>query len=69
MKAAFQVMQNLYENRKTGEKAIGITVMVSGDFEKMLDDIMKKDSSYGDYSEVVGAAIRLGIAELQKGNK
>ena len=48
MSAAFQVMHNLYENRKTGEKAVGCTVMVSGEFQKMLDGILKKHPEYKD---------------------
>ena len=62
MSAAFQVMQNLYENRKTGEKA----VMVSGEFQKMLDGILKKHPEYKDYSGLMGVLVQKGLAELTK---
>lgn len=66
MSAAFQVMQNIYENRKTGEKAVGCTVMLSGDFQKLADNIMKKHPEFKDYSELMGEVVRLGINEITK---
>lgn len=66
MSAAFQVMQNIYENRKTGEKAVGCTVMLSGDFQKLADNIIKKHPEFRDYSELIGEVIRLGINEITK---
>ena len=64
MNAAFQVMQNIYENRKTGVKAVGCTVMISGDFQKLADDIMRKHPEFKDYSELIGEVVRLGINEI-----
>lgn len=66
MSAAFQVMQNIYENRKTGEKAVGCTVMLSGDFQKLADNIIKKHPEFKDYSELIGEVVRLGINEITK---
>lgn len=65
--SAFQVMQNIYENRKTGEKALGCTIMIHGEFQDLLDDLMKKHPEYKDYSEIMGAAVQLGVNELGKG--
>lgn len=64
MNAAFQVMQNIYENRKTGTKAVGCTVMISGDFQKLADDIMRKHPEFKDYSELIGEVVKLGINEI-----
>lgn len=64
MSAAFQVMQNVYENRKTGEKAIGCTIMFSSDFQKLADDIIRKHPEFGDYSEMMGEIVKLGVNEI-----
>lgn len=45
---------------------MGCTVMVSGEFQKMLDGILKKHPEYKDYSGLMGVLVQKGLAELTK---
>ena len=50
MKNPIRVTEAEYENRKTGEKATGCTVLIHGEIKAVLDQLMKENpeiKSYG----------------------
>lgn len=65
MKEEIKVMQGLFENKSTGEKAPGCTVIVSGELKEVLDQIMKENKQYKSYGQALAAVIELGISTLE----
>ena len=43
MKNSIRVTEAEYENRKTGEKATGCTVLIHGEIKAVLDQLMKEN--------------------------
>ena len=42
MKERVKVMQDVYENRSTNKKAVGCTVIISGEMKEVMDKIIAK---------------------------
>ena len=60
-----------FENDKTGEKVQGITIILDGKFKEVVDVLMKNNPGYMNYTEIVRDALFKGIntmIEEQKNN-
>ncbi len=72
MKNPIRVTEAEYENRKTGEKATGCTVLIHGEIKAVLDQLMKENpeiKSEGGVSVLApdeAQAVQARAAEAQK---
>lgn len=55
------ILNEEFENDKTGEKVQGITIIVDGKLREVLDLLIEKNSSYKNYTEIVRDAVFKGI--------
>lgn len=60
----FTIVEDDLQNGDTGELVKGVRIMVEGTFKNLLDSIIEKNSSFNNYSEVIGSAITSGITEI-----
>lgn len=58
------ILNEEFENDKTGEKVQGITIIVDGKLKEVVDLLMKNDSSYKNYTEIVRDAFFKGINSM-----
>lgn len=58
------ILNEEFENDKTGEKVQGITVIVDGKLKEVIDLLMEKNSNYKDYTEIVRDAFFNGINQM-----
>ena len=58
------ILNEEFENDKTGEKVKGITIIMDGKLKEVVDLLMKNDSSYNNYTEVVRDALFKGINSM-----
>ena len=47
------ILNEEFENDKTGEKVQGITIIVEGKLKEVLDLLMKNNPNYKNYTEIV----------------
>ena len=47
------ILNEEFENDKTGEKVQGITIIVEGKLKEVLDLLMKNNPDYKNYTEIV----------------
>lgn len=66
MKEEIRVIQGVFGNKSTGEKAAGCTVIVSGELKDVLDQLMKENRQYKSYGQALAAVIEIGIGTLEK---
>lgn len=64
MKEGIKVRESMFENRSTGEKATGCTVIVSGELKEVLDRFMKENPEYKSYGQALAMIIEIGIGTL-----
>ena len=55
------ILNEEFENDKTGEKVQGITIIVDGKLKEVLDLLMKNNPDYKNYTEIVRDAFFDGI--------
>lgn len=58
------ILNEEFENDKIGEKVQGITIIMDGKLKEVVDLLMKNDSSYNNYTEVVRDALFKGINSM-----
>ena len=58
------ILNEEFENDKTGEKVQGITVIVDGKLKEVIDLLMEKNPNYKDYTEIVRDAFFYGINQM-----
>lgn len=58
------ILNEEFENDKTGEKVQGITIIVDGKFKEVVDLLMKNNPSYNNYTEIVRDAFFYGINSM-----
>lgn len=58
------ILNEEFENDKTGEKVQGITIIVDGKLKEVIDLLMKNNPNYMDYSEIVRDAFFKGINSM-----
>ena len=63
------ILNEEFENDKTGEKVQGITIIVEGKLKEVLDLIMKNNPNYKNYTEIVRDAFFNGINSMIREHK
>lgn len=63
------ILNEEYENDKTGEKVQGITIIVEGKLKEVLDLLMKNNPDYKNYTEIVRDAFFNGINSMIREHK
>lgn len=63
------ILNEEFENDKTGEKVQGITIIMDGKLKEVLDLLMKKNPLYKNYTEMVRDALFSGINSMIDENK
>ena len=58
------ILNEEFENDKTGEKVQGITIIVDGKLKEVLDLLMKNNPDYKNYTEIVRDAFFNGINSM-----
>lgn len=58
------IVNEEFENDKTGEKVQGLTIIVDGKLKQVMDIIMEKDENYNNYTEIVRDSLFNGINNL-----
>lgn len=58
------ILNEEFENDKTGEKVQGITIIVDGKLKEVVDLLMKNNPSYKNYTEIVRDAFFNGINSM-----
>ena len=63
------ILNEEFENDKTGEKVQGITIIVDGRLKEVLDLLMKNNPDYKNYTEIVRDAFFDGINSMIREHK
>ena len=63
------ILNEEFENDKTGEKVQGITIIVEGKLKEVLDLLMKNNPNYKNYTEIVRDAFFNGINSMIRDHK
>lgn len=63
------ILNEEFENDKTGEKVQGITIIVEGKLKEVLDLLMKNNPNYKNYTEIVRDAFFNGINSMIREHK
>lgn len=63
------ILNEEFENDKTGEKVQGITIIVEGKLKEVLDLLMKNNPNYKNYTEIVWDAFFNGINSMIREHK
>ncbi|MGG0759225.1 hypothetical protein COM13_12170 [Bacillus pseudomycoides] len=58
------ILNEEFENDKTGEKVQGLTIIVDGKLKQVMDIIIDKNDNYSNYTEVVRDALFEGINNI-----
>lgn len=58
------IMNEEFENDKTGEKVQGITIIIDGKLKEVVDLLMKNNPNYKNYTEIVRDAFFKGINSM-----
>lgn len=63
------ILNEEFENDKTGEKVQWITIIVDGKLKEVLDLLMKNNPDYKNYTEIVRDAFFDGINSMIREHK
>ena len=63
------ILNEEFENDKTGEKVQGITIIVDGKLKEVLVLLMKNNPDYKNYTEIVRDAFFNGINSMIREHK
>ena len=55
------ILNEEFENDKTGEKVQGLTIIVDGKLKQVMDIIIEKDENYNNYTDIVRDSLFNGI--------
>ena len=58
------IINENFENEKTGETVQGITIVIDGKLKEVVDLLIKKNPHYKNYTEIVRDALFKGINEI-----
>lgn len=58
------ILNEEFENDKTGEKVQGLTIIVDGKLKQAMDIIIEKDDNYNNYSEIVRDSLFDGMNNI-----
>ena len=65
MKNPIRVTEAEYENRKTGEKATGITVQFPGEIKAVRGQRMEENPEVQSYGQALAGIVDLGVSVLE----
>lgn len=65
----FTILNEEFENDKTGEKVQGITIILDGKLKEVVDLLMKNNPDYKNYTEIVRDAFLNGLNSMIVGQK
>ena len=63
-KDTLTILNEEFENDKTGEKVQGITIIVDGKIKQIFDLLMEKNPQYKNYMEIIRDALFTGIDSM-----
>lgn len=66
MSEKITLLQEEFENEKTGEKVSGVTVIIDGKLRQIMDILIDKNTNYNSYPEIIQAALFSGIEKMMK---
>lgn len=58
------ILNEEFENDKTGEKVQGITIIMDGKLKEVVDTLMNNNPDYKNYTEIVRDAFFKGINSM-----
>ena len=58
------ILNEEFENDKTGEKVQGLTIIVDGKLKQVMDIIKEKDENYNNYTDIVRDSLFNGINNI-----
>lgn len=58
------ILNEEFENDKTGEKVQGLTIIVDGKLKQAMDIIIEKNDNYNNYSEIVRDSLFDGMNNI-----
>lgn len=58
------ILNEEFENDKTGEKVQGLTIIVDGKLKQAMDIIIEKDANFNNYSEIIRDALFDGMNNI-----
>lgn len=58
------ILNEEFENDKTGEKVQGITIIMDGKLKEVVDLLMYDNPNYNNYTEIVRDALFTGINSM-----
>lgn len=58
------ILNEEFENDKTGEKVQGLTIIVDGKLKQVMDIIIEKDENYNNYTEIVRDSLFNGVNNI-----
>lgn len=63
-KNTLSMLNEEFENEKTGEKVPGITIIIDGKVRQVLDILIENNEKYSNYMEVIKDALFEGIGQM-----
>lgn len=63
------ILNEEFENDKTGEKVQGITIIMDGKLKEVVDLLMYDNPNYNNYTEIIRDALFAGINSMILNNK
>lgn len=65
MSEKIMFLKNKFQNKNTGEDVEGITIIVDGTFQQVLDKLIRESNGkYTDYASVLQQAVFQGINDM-----
>lgn len=58
------ILNEEFENDKTGEKVQGLTIIVDGKLKQVMDIIIEKDENYNNYTDIVRDSLFNGVNDI-----
>ncbi|MBE6049537.1 MAG: hypothetical protein E7214_02465 [Clostridium sp.] len=58
------ILNEEFENDKTGKKVQGLTIIVDGKLKQVMDIIIEKDENYNNYTDIVRDSLFNGINDI-----
>lgn len=65
MKKTISIITEEFENKKTGERVEGITIMVDGAIKELFDIIKREKKEYSNNVSIVQDALMKGLEEIK----
>lgn len=62
-------LQETFENSQTGEQVPGVTIIVDGQFRKVLDILIARSPHYNSYADVLHDALFSGLEQIRRETK